>query len=80
YKITPDLLFTKTRRREISDARQIVMYLAKKLAKMPVTAIGAKLDRKHATVIYGIQTIETRLAHEKKLRTEVSAIENSINA
>ncbi len=78
YKITPDLLFTKTRRREISDARQIVMYLAKKLAKMPVTAIGSKLDRKHATVIYGIQTIETRIGTEKKLRAEVGAIENSL--
>lgn len=32
YDIDPDQLFTKSRKREISDARQMVMYLAKKHA------------------------------------------------
>lgn len=30
YNVDPDLIFTKSRKREISDARQIVMFLAKK--------------------------------------------------
>ena len=51
YNICPDLLFTKSRKREVSDARQIVMYLAKKIGKMPLTTIGHKIDRTHATVI-----------------------------
>lgn len=78
FKINADLLFTKTRKREISDPRQIVMYLAKKLAHMPLTTIGTKLDRSHATVIYAVQNIESRLGHEKKLSSDIDAIEAAV--
>lgn len=80
YGISPDLLFTKCRKRDISDARQIVMFLAKKIAKMPLTTIGHKLDRTHATVIYGCKNIEDRLSTEKKLAADIDAIEASINS
>lgn len=80
YNITPDQLFTKTRKREVSDARQIVMYLAKKHANMSLIAIGTRLARTHATVLYGCNTIEQRLGLEKKLREEVEAIEKAIMA
>ena len=78
YGISSDLFFTKSRRREVSDARQVVMYLAKKLIKMPLTTIGQKLDRSHATVIYGCQTIENRITTEKKLAADIDAIETAI--
>ncbi|MBD5232828.1 MAG: chromosomal replication initiator protein DnaA [Bacteroidales bacterium] len=80
YNIEPDLMFTKTRKREVSDARQVVMYLAKKIAKMPLTTIGHKIDRTHATVIYACNNIEDRLATEKKLSADIEAIEAAIAA
>ncbi len=80
FNISPDLLFTKTRRREISDARQVVMYLAKKMAGMPLVAIGQKLDRTHATVIHGVDSVENRMACEKKFASEVDAIEAAISS
>ncbi|MDE6206854.1 MAG: chromosomal replication initiator protein DnaA, partial [Muribaculaceae bacterium] len=80
YGISPDLIFTKSRRRQVADARQVVMYLAHKLAKMSNTSIGAKLDRSHATVIHGCQVIEDRLATEKKFAAEVEAIECAVCA
>lgn len=78
YGISPDLLFTKSRRREVSDARQVVMFLAKKLVKLPLSTIGQKLDRTHATVIHGCQTIENRIEHDKKLSADIDAIEADI--
>ena len=78
YNLPADLLFTKVRKREVSDARQVVMYLAKKLAKMPLTTIGLKLDRTHATVIHACNNIENRLATEKKLGSDIDAIEATI--
>lgn len=78
YNIDADKIFTKVRKREVSDARQVVMYLAKKLAKMPLTTIGHKLDRTHATVIYACNTIENRIATEKKLAADIDAIEAAI--
>ena len=68
YKIEPDQLFTKSRKREISDARQMVMFLAKKHTKMPLKAIGTRLDRTHATVLYACKNIEERLPLERNSR------------
>lgn len=78
YHITPDQLFTKSRKREISDARQIVMFLAKKHAKMGLKAIGDKLDRTHATVLYACKNIEERIPIDKQLKADLSKIESSI--
>ncbi len=78
YGIDVDQIFTKSRKREISDARQMVMYMAKKHAKMPLTAIGTRLSRTHATVLYACKNIEERLPLEKQLQADVSKIENSL--
>lgn len=78
YGLEPSQIIGKSRKREISDARQIVMYLAKKHAKMPVTTIAAKIDRTYPTVIYSCHSIEERLDLEKKLRTDLAAIEATL--
>ena len=78
YSIDINTLSSKTRKREISDARQIVMYLAKKIGNMQLTTIGARLSRNHATVLHACRNIEERLSVEPQLRDELAAIENSI--
>lgn len=80
YGIPSDAIFTKSRRREVADARQIVMYLAKKLTKLPCTTIGHKLDRSHATVIHGCNVVEDRIATEKKFAAEIEAIEAEVTS
>ncbi|MCH8567225.1 MAG: chromosomal replication initiator protein DnaA [Balneolales bacterium] len=52
----------KTRKQEIVEARQIAMYLAKKLTKSSLKSIGLQFGgRDHSTVIHAITTIEDRL-------------------
>ncbi len=78
FNIEPDSLFTRCRKREISDARQMIMYMAKKHAKMPLTTIGTRLSRTHATVLYACKNIEERLPLEKQLQTDIELIERSL--
>ena len=78
YQIDLDMIFTKTRKREISDARQMIMYLSKKVAKMPLTAIGTRLSRTHATVLHACNNIDERLAFEKQLQEDVKKIEDAL--
>ena len=75
-----DLFFSRTRQREVSDPRQILMYMSKKLAKMSMSAIGSKLGRSHATVIYACNTIEDRIATDKNFAASVDAIEEKVYA
>ncbi|MDD2961782.1 MAG: chromosomal replication initiator protein DnaA [Muribaculaceae bacterium] len=76
FGIESDLLYGKSRKREISDARQVVMYLAKKFTKLSSTTIGVKLSRNHATVLHACKTIEERVSIEKQLQTDLVKIEN----
>ena len=80
YDIDPELIFSKTRKREVSDARQMVMFMAKKHAKMPLKTIGTRLSRTHATVIYACRNIEERLPLEKQLQDDIAKIESSLFA
>lgn len=78
YNISVEQLFTKSRKREVSDARQMVMYLAKKHTKMPLKAIGTRLSRTHATVLYACRLIDERLPLEKKLSEDITKLENEL--
>lgn len=78
YSISPEQIFSKSRKREISDARQMVMFMSKKHAGMAYTAIGSRLARTHATVLYACKSIEERLTLEKQLQADVAKIENEL--
>ena len=78
YNLPTDVLYGKSRKREISDARQLVMYLAKKEAQMSSTSIGAKLYRTHATVLHACIQIEQRMSIEKDFSREVQTITASL--
>ncbi len=78
YNIDSSLLYGKSRKREISDARQLVMYLAKRETQLSSTNIGMRLSRNHATVLHACKQIEQRLTVEKKFQDDVAAIEGAL--
>lgn len=78
YNLDPEAIFSKTRRREINDARQMVMYMAKKHTDMASTAIATRLSRTHATILHGCKNIEDRLGLDKQLQADIEKIEKSI--
>ncbi|MEG0011004.1 MAG: chromosomal replication initiator protein DnaA [Muribaculaceae bacterium] len=78
FNIDSDKIFGKSRKREISDARQVVMFLAKKFTKFSSTTIGLKLSRNHATVLHACKTIEERLSIDKTLQGDLQKIESEL--
>lgn len=78
FHLRPDVIFSKSRVRDIADARQVIMYLASKHTSLSSPAIGQKLGRVHATVLHGISTIKDRLPVSRELQETVSAIETEL--
>lgn len=78
YKLNPDVIFSKSRVRDIADARQVIMYLCHKLTTLSSSAIGQKLNRRHATVLHGISAIADRLPYAKDLSIAVESIEEEL--
>lgn len=79
YKLNPDVIFTKSRVRDIADARQVIMYLCHDLTGLSSSAIGAKLNRRHATVLHGITAVQDRIKYAKDVQEAVTAIRTEIN-
>lgn len=78
YRLNPDAIFSKSRLRDVADARQMIMYLCKKHTGLSSSAIGARLNRKHATVLHGISAVADRLDICPELQDAVDTIEKSI--
>lgn len=79
YNLNPDVIFSKSRVRDIADARQMIMYLSHKHTLLSSTAIGNKLNRKHATVLHGISAVKDRLPYTKELSEAVESIEKILS-
>jgi chromosomal replication initiator protein len=61
FNLTPQLLIAKTRKQEIVRARQVAMFLAKRLTQNPLKAIGLRFgSRDHSTVVHAIQMVEQK--------------------
>lgn len=78
FNLNADAIFSKSRLRDIADARQVIMYLCHKHTSLSSPAIGNKLNRKHATVLHGISSIKDRLPYSKELSTAVNIIEQEL--
>lgn len=74
--------FNSTERtREIAQARQIAMYLAKQHTKAPLTSIGAAIGgRNHATVLHSCKAVSNLMETDKTFRRQVEEIEKLVLA
>ena len=78
YNVAQQHVFSKSRKRDYVQVRQVSMYLAQKYTKMPAGRIGQLIgNRDHSTVIHSCNTIEKRLKVDKAFYAEISSIENS---
>ena len=74
--------FNSTERtREIAQARQIAMYLAKQHTKAPLTTIGSAIGgRNHATVLHSCKAVTNLIETDKAFRRQVEEIEKKVLA
>lgn len=79
YNLEESAIHTKTRKREIVQARQIAMYLAKKHTDHSSSKIGQLIgNRDHATVLHACKIMKDLVEVDKNFKNEVAEIESSI--
>ena len=79
FKISPEQLALKTRKRQVVQARQIAMYLAKKYSNASLAAIGQQCGKKdHATVYHACKAIANQLETDKQFKLAFADIEKKI--
>lgn len=78
YKLNADVLFSKSRLKDVAEARMAVMYLAQRLLGLGTGAIGRKLGRKHSTVIHGIKTMTAKADESPDFAETLALIEKNL--
>ncbi|MDD6518044.1 MAG: chromosomal replication initiator protein DnaA [Prevotella sp.] len=79
YKVTAEQVHSKSRKRELVQARQVSMYLAAKYTKMPASRIGKLVgNRDHSTVLHSCSQVEHRLHEDKAFGEELAEIERTL--
>lgn len=74
FEISKNQLLGKDRRKELSYARQIAMYLLDDMMNMPYTSIGKIFGKDHATVIYCKNKVISELKTNKMLEVQIKDI------
>ena len=80
FDLPLELMKSKTRKREVVQARQIAMYFSKNLTKASLANIGAHLGGKdHATVLHACRTVNNLIETDKRFRNYIEDIEKKIS-
>jgi chromosomal replication initiator protein len=79
FSLPLELLKSKTRKREVVQARQIAMFFAKNMTKSSLASIGLQCGGKdHATVLHACRTVNNLMETDKKFRIYIDEIEKKI--
>ena len=79
FNIPEDMLLSKSRKRQIVQARQIAMYLTRQHINCSLSIIGAELGGKdHATVLHACTTVTDLMSTDRTFKQYVTDIEKML--
>ncbi|NOX48309.1 MAG: chromosomal replication initiator protein DnaA [Chlorobi bacterium] len=74
-----EAIHSKTRKREIVQARQLAMYFSKRMTKASLATIGQHCGKKdHATVLHACRTVNNLIDTDKQFRNYVEELDKKI--
>lgn len=80
FDLPIELLKSKTRKREVVQARQIAMYFAKKMTKSSLANIGMHCGGKdHATVLHACRTVNNLMETDKTFRGYLDDLDKKLS-
>ena len=81
FEIDEQNFNSSKRTREVAQARQIAMYLAKQHTKSPLAAIGAAIGgRNHATVLHSCKAVTNMIETDKVFKNQIEELEKLITS
>ncbi len=80
FDLPIELLKSKTRKREVVQARQIAMYFAKSMTKSSLATIGLHCGGKdHATVLHACRTVINLMDTDKRFKNYIEELNKKIS-
>jgi len=78
YGVDAKQLKGRSRKKTISEARRMAIYLSRKLTDASLGDIGDEFNRDHSTVVYAINAAESAVNTDKALNDIVETIKKAV--
>jgi chromosomal replication initiator protein len=79
FGVTSAQLHSRQRKRPVAQARQVCMYLARKLTSYSLKEIGRFFGGKnHTTVVFAVQAVEAKMAKSRSMADEVEHLRRTL--
>jgi len=79
YRLDPDTLRSKSRKRVYSTARNIYVYLARKHTDKSLTEIAKTINRTHSTAIYAFEKIKKGLKSNPEIKKQILFLDSKVS-
>jgi chromosomal replication initiator protein len=78
YQVDIERMKSRSKRREIYLPRQVAMFLCRKLTNESLEAIGKAFNKKHASVIYSIATMERKVRDDPRIGRQIEFLTEKV--
>ncbi len=80
FNLDIESLHSKTRKRNVVQARQLAMFFSKKYTKSSLSTIGSQIgQRDHATVLHACKTVQNLIETDREFKKYVSDLETKFS-
>ena len=80
FNLDIESLHSKTRKRNVVQARQLAMFFSKKYTKSSLSTMGSQIgQRDHATVLHACKTVENLIETDREFKKYVSDLETKFS-
>jgi chromosomal replication initiator protein len=79
-KVSEIEIVGKSRKMEVAEARQVSMYLCRKIIGTSLNNIGVYFGgRDHSTVIHAVKTINDKINNKKHIKEQIEAVKQELD-
>jgi chromosomal replication initiator protein len=78
FRLGPDDLMGKSRVQRVAFARQVAVYLCRKLTDKSLPTIGTHFKKDHTTILHSVNVIERRVESDIPFRRTIERLEHEL--
>jgi len=79
YKVDPEMLSSRSRKKVYAYPRNIYAYLCRKYSDETLESIGRTLNRSHSTVVYATELVEKKMKTDRSMKHQVGLLSKRLD-